>query len=44
MPLADETAPRAFIGDKEAPGRPATLDEVSRFALEILALVDGIEA
>jgi len=44
MRLADDTAPRVFIGYNEAPGRPATLDEAWRFALEILALVDGLEA
>jgi hypothetical protein len=54
MPLADDTAPRVFIGHNEAPGRPATLDEAPgrpatldeawQFAREILALVDGLEA
>jgi len=44
MPLTDDTAPRVFIGYKEASGRPATLDEGWRFAFEILALVDGLEA
>jgi len=44
LPLADDTAPRVFIGYNEAPGRPATLDEAWRFALEILTLVDGLEA
>jgi hypothetical protein len=44
MRLADDTAPRVFIGYNEAPGRPATLDEARRFALEILALVDELEA
>ena len=41
---ADDTAPRVFIGHNEAPGRLATLDEPWQFALEILALVDGLEA
>ena len=44
MPLADDTAPRVFIGHNEAPGRPASLDETRQFAREILALVDGLEA
>jgi len=44
MRLADDTAPRVFIGYNEAPGRPATVDEARRFAHEILALVDGLEA
>ena len=45
MPLADDTAPpRVFIGHNAAPGRPATLDEAWQLALEILALVDGLEA
>ncbi len=44
MRPADDEAPRVFIGYNEAPGRPATLDEARRFALEILALVDGLEA
>ena len=32
------------IGYNEAPGRAATMDEARRFALEILALVDGLKA
>ena len=44
MRLADDKAPRVFIGYNEAPGRAATLDEARRFAREILALVDGLEA
>jgi hypothetical protein len=44
MPPTDDTAPRVFIGYKEASGRPATLDEGWRFAFENLALVDGLEA
>jgi len=44
MRPADDPAPRIFIGYNEAPGRPATLDEARQFALEILALVDGLEA
>ena len=44
MPLADDTAPRVFIGHNGAPGRPATLGEAWQFAREILALVDGLEA
>ena len=44
MRLADDSAPRVFIGYNEAPGRPATMDEARRFALEILALVDGHQA
>jgi hypothetical protein len=45
MPLADDTAPpRVFIGHNAAPGRLATLDEAWQLALEILALVDGLEA
>ena len=42
--LVDDKAPRVFIGYNEAPGRSATMDEARRFALEILALVDGLEA
>ena len=44
MPLTDDTAPRVFIGYKEVSGRPDTLDDRWRFAFEILALVDGLEA
>ena len=44
MRLVDDKAARIFIGYNEAPGRPATPDEARRFALEILALVDGLEA
>jgi hypothetical protein len=44
MRLADDTAPRVFIGYNEAPGRPATVAEARHFAQEILALVDGLEA
>jgi hypothetical protein len=43
MRPADDTASRVFIGYNEAPGRAASLGEARRFALEILALVDGIE-
>jgi hypothetical protein len=42
MRLADDTASRVFIGYNEAPGRSATLEEARRFALAILALVDGV--
>lgn len=41
---ADDPAPRVFIGYNEAPGRSATMDEARRFAAEILALVDELEA
>jgi len=44
MRVADDTAPRVFIGYNEAPGRPATPEEARRFALEILALVDSLQA
>jgi hypothetical protein len=44
MQLADDPAPRVFIGYNDAPGRPATLDEARRFAQAILVLVDGHEA
>ena len=44
MRLADDKACRVFIGYNEAPGRPATLDEARQFTLEILALVDGLQA
>jgi hypothetical protein len=37
---ADDTAPRVFIGYDEGSGKPATLDEARRFAVEILAQVD----
>ena len=43
MRPADDTASRVFIGYNEAPGRAASLGEARRFALEILALVDGIQ-
>ena len=43
MRLADDIAPRVFIGYNEAPGRPATVDEARRFAHEILALVNGLD-
>jgi hypothetical protein len=43
MRLADDRAPRVFIGYNEAPGRPATVDEARRFAHEILALVNGLD-
>jgi hypothetical protein len=39
---ADDTESRVFIGYNEVPGRSATLDEARRFALKILALVDGL--
>jgi len=32
MPLTDDTAPRMFIGYKEASGRPDTLDQGWQFA------------
>ena len=44
MRLADDKAPRVFIGYNEAPGRSATMDEARRFALEILALADGLKS
>ncbi|MDQ1538623.1 MAG: hypothetical protein QOE58_3016 [Actinomycetota bacterium] len=37
----DHQAPRVFIGNNEADGASATLEEARRFALEILTLVDG---
>ncbi len=40
---AGDTAPRVFIGHKEVGGLAATLDEARRFALDIVALVDGHE-
>jgi hypothetical protein len=40
---ADDTAPRVFIGHDDGFGKSATLDEARRFALEILARVDGHE-
>ena len=43
MRLADDTAPRVFIGYNEMPGRPATLGEARRFAQAILDLVDGVD-
>lgn len=44
MRVADNDTPaRVFIGYNEAHGRPATLEEARRFALEILALVDRHE-
>jgi hypothetical protein len=43
MRAADDTESRVFIGYNEAPGRTASLGEARRFALEILALVDGID-
>jgi hypothetical protein len=44
MPLTDDTAPQMFIGYTEASGRPNILDEGRRFAFEIVALIDGLEA
>jgi hypothetical protein len=44
MLLADDKAPRVFIGYNEAPGRSATMDEARRFALEILAVADGLKS
>ncbi|MEP7193176.1 MAG: hypothetical protein ABI903_09950 [Actinomycetota bacterium] len=41
---ANDTSARVFIGHGEGPGRSATLEEARRFALEILARVDGHEA
>jgi hypothetical protein len=43
MRPADDTESRVFIGYNEAPGRSASLDEARRFALQILALVDGLK-
>jgi hypothetical protein len=40
---ADDTAPRVFIGFEQECGRSATLDEARRFALAVLARVDGHE-
>jgi hypothetical protein len=42
-PRDDDTAPQVFIGQNEDRGLAATSDEARRFALEILALVDGQE-
>ena len=38
---ANDTAPRVFIGHGKGSGKSATLEEARRFALEILARVDG---
>jgi hypothetical protein len=38
---ANDTAPRVFIGHGGSSGKSATLEEARRFALEILARVDG---
>jgi hypothetical protein len=43
MRTADDTESRVLIGYNEAPGRSATLDEAQAFALEILALVNGVQ-
>jgi hypothetical protein len=40
---ADDTATRVFIGHDDGFGKSATLDEARRFALEIIARVDGHE-
>jgi hypothetical protein len=40
-PEGDESAPRVLIGHNKGGAVAATLDEARRFALEILALVDG---
>jgi hypothetical protein len=40
---ANDTGPRVFIGHGEGSGKSATLEEARRFALEILARVDGHE-
>jgi hypothetical protein len=42
--VADDAAPKVFIGYNEAPGRAATPEEARRFAHEILVLVDRLEA
>jgi hypothetical protein len=38
---ADDPATRVFIGHDDGFGKSATLDEARRFALQILARVDG---
>jgi hypothetical protein len=43
MRTADDTESRVFVGYNEAPGRSATLEEARAFALEILALVNGLQ-
>lgn len=40
---ANDTRPRVFIGHGEGSGKSATLEEARRFALELLAQVDGQE-
>jgi hypothetical protein len=40
---ADDTASRVFIGHDDGFGKSATLDEARRFALSILARVDGYQ-
>jgi hypothetical protein len=40
---ANDTGARVFIGHGEGSGKSATLEEARRFALEILARVDGDE-
>ena len=40
---ANDTGARVFIGYGEGSGKSATLEEARRFALEILARVDGDE-
>jgi hypothetical protein len=40
---ANDTGARVFIGHGEGSGKSATLEEARRFALEILARVDGHE-
>ena len=40
---ANDTAPRVFVGHGGRSGKLATLEEARRFALEILARVDGLE-
>jgi hypothetical protein len=41
---ANAPTTKVFIGYNAAPGRSATVDEARRFAEEILALVDELEA
>jgi len=40
---ANDSGARVFIGNGEGSGKSATLEEARRFALEILARVDGHE-
>jgi len=41
---ANDTAPRLFVGYGAHSGKSATLEEARRFALEILARADALEA